>query len=167
MDIEIDASPSRVWPLVTDIELPTRFSPELKRVEWLDGATSAALGASFVGHNRNERLGGWRTVSRVVELEAEQVFAWAVFDPDSRFGSGTTESEQSMALWRFTLEPSGGSTRVRLAARLGPGRSGLKLAIETLPYPEEQIIEYRLADLRGGMEATLTGLKRIAEGAAH
>ena len=35
----IDASPQVVWALVSDIQLPARFSSEFRGAEWLDGAT--------------------------------------------------------------------------------------------------------------------------------
>lgn len=37
-DVHVEAAPSRVWHLVTDIALPARLSPEVQRAEWLDGA---------------------------------------------------------------------------------------------------------------------------------
>ena len=57
--VDIAASPSVVWALVSDIDLPPRFSAELQGVEWLDGATGPRLGARFVGRNRHRAIGGW------------------------------------------------------------------------------------------------------------
>ncbi|MDX3128387.1 hypothetical protein PV367_00855 [Streptomyces europaeiscabiei] len=34
---------------MTDIALPARLSPELQRVEWLDGAEAPMVGARFAG----------------------------------------------------------------------------------------------------------------------
>ncbi|MER5907567.1 SRPBCC family protein [Streptomyces mirabilis] len=48
-DVYIEADPSRVWGLVTDIGLPARLSPELQRVEWLDGAEGPCGGGVFRG----------------------------------------------------------------------------------------------------------------------
>lgn len=50
--IEIDASPQRVYELVSDITRMGEWSPECYRCEWLDGATTATVGARFRGHNR-------------------------------------------------------------------------------------------------------------------
>ncbi|RCW45853.1 polyketide cyclase/dehydrase/lipid transport protein [Halopolyspora algeriensis] len=162
-EVHVEADPDRVWELVTDIELPARFSPELQRVRWLDGADRLGLGARFEGHNCNQALGQWRTVSQVVELEAPRAFAWAVLDPDGRYGNGATDPQAPMATWRFDLTPAAGGTRLRHAARLGPARSGLDLAIEDIPDKEDAIIEHRLADLRAAMQETLHGIKALAE----
>ena len=45
----IDASPQRVWELVSDIELMPTMSHELQAIEWLDGATEPAVGAKRAG----------------------------------------------------------------------------------------------------------------------
>jgi len=50
--IEIDAAPVAVYALVSDISRMGEWSPECYRCEWLGGATTAAIGAKFRGHNR-------------------------------------------------------------------------------------------------------------------
>ncbi|GIH69956.1 hypothetical protein Mth01_22090 [Sphaerimonospora thailandensis] len=163
-EVHIEADPARVWELVTDIELPARFSPELQRVRWLDGADRPAVNARFEGHNRNDMLGEWRTVSHVVELDAPRVFAWAVVDPDGRFGAAAPDPRTPVATWRFVLEPEAGGTRLVHGARIGPAPSGLTLAISRSPERVEAIVRWRLTDLRAGMEHTLHGIRSLAEG---
>ncbi|EHR63318.1 SRPBCC family protein [Saccharomonospora cyanea] len=163
-DIVVEADPGRLWELVTDIEVPARFSPELRRVRWLDGATGPALGARFEGHNRSEVLGEWRTESHVVACEPPKVFAWATVDPDGRFGGDDVDPAQPMSTWYFELQPRDGGVLLRHGVRLGPARSGLTLAIESRPEKKDAIVRYRLAELRTGMEATLRGIKDLAEG---
>ncbi|MFJ7149284.1 SRPBCC family protein [Streptomyces sp. NPDC100445] len=162
-EVHVEAAVPRVWELVTDIRLPAGLSLELRRVEWLDGADRPAVGACFEGHNRHERLGEWRTVSRVVELDEQHVFAWAVTDVDGRYGEPTLDPARSMASWRYELEAEGTGTRLRQSVLIGPGRSGVTLALERWPDREEEIIAYRLKELRAGMEATLSGIKALAE----
>ncbi|GGQ55225.1 SRPBCC family protein [Couchioplanes azureus] len=162
-DVHIKAAPAQVWELVTDIGLPARFSPELRRVRWLDGAERPALHARFEGHNHNALLGDWRTVSYVVELAAPRAFAWAVVDPDGRFGGGPADPQTPLATWRFDLAAEAGGTRLRHGARIGPARSGLSLAIDRMPEQEEAVVQYRLGDLRCGIEETLRGIKDLAE----
>ena len=118
----VAATPAEVWALVTDVNLSARFSGEFQGAEWIDGATTAALGSRFVGHNRHPAMGEWDSTSTVVELDHERAFAWAVSDPDA-----------PGALWRFTLDAVDGGTRLTQTVRLGPGRSGLTLAIEAMP----------------------------------
>ena len=43
--IDIAAPPERVWALVTDLQLPARFSNEFHGAELLDGATCPAVGS--------------------------------------------------------------------------------------------------------------------------
>jgi len=159
-DIHIEATPQRVWDLVIDIELPARLSPELQRVQWLDGASGPTVGARFMGYNHNPVLGEWRTTAQVTELNPLRVFAWAVTDPDGRFGASTTTGP--MATWRFELTPQDGGTQLRQSVQIGPARSGLSLAIDRMPEEEAQLVAYRIRQLRAGMEATLAGTKSLA-----
>ncbi|MEU6480331.1 SRPBCC family protein [Streptomyces sp. NPDC047017] len=163
-EVHVEAAVERVWELVTDIRLPAGLSPELYRVAWLDGADRPEVGARFEGHNRHPRLGEWRTVSHVVELDERRVFAWAVTDADGVFGEPALDPARSLASWRYELRAEdGGGTRLRQSALIGPGPSGVTRAIEHRPDQEEAIIAFRLDALRTGMEATLNGIKELAE----
>ncbi|MFD7907560.1 SRPBCC family protein [Kitasatospora sp. NPDC059722] len=162
-EVHIKATVEEVWSLITDIALPARLSPELRGVAWLDGADGPAVGARFEGHNENERLGNWRTVSHVTELTDREVFAWIVTDADGRFGRPSVDPAASLASWRYELTPEDGGTRLRHSVLIGPGRNGVTAAIDRWPDREEQIIEVRLGELRTGMTATLDGIKTLAE----
>ncbi|MER5907568.1 hypothetical protein ABT150_47295 [Streptomyces mirabilis] len=108
-------------------------------------------------------VGEWWTVSHVVQLEEQRVFGWAVVDPDGRYGDPVPDPAKPLATWRFELEPEGTGTRLRQFVRMGPGRSKVSLAIERTPEREEKIMAFRLAELRTNMEATLHGIKALAE----
>jgi uncharacterized membrane protein len=149
----IDAPPQRVWALVSDVELMPSMSSELRSVEWLDGATKAAVGARFIGHSKHEALGEWSTTSYVIEFEPERVFAWAVADPAN-----------PTATWRFRLEPKDGGTQLWQWMQLGPGRSGLSLAIDRMPDKEQKIVFVRMREFERNMTSTLEGIKTRAEG---
>ena len=151
----IDAPPERVWAIVTDIELMPSMSTELQSVQWQDGVSGAALGNTFVGRNQNPALGEWETTSFVVECDEPRVFAWAVSD-----------SEQPSALWRFTLQPADGGTRLQQWAQLGPGPSGLSIAIERMPEKEQRIVHVRLRGWETALQGTLAAIKKLAEEAA-
>jgi Polyketide cyclase / dehydrase and lipid transport len=152
VEVHVDASPAAVWPLVCDVDLPSRFSSEFVRGEWAGGG-GPGLGARFVGHNRHVAIGEWQTTCVVVEYEPERRFGWAVGDPD-----------RPAARWRFELEPEDGGTRLRQWMCLGPGPSYLSTIIGRMPDREAQIIERRVAEHRTNMEATLQGIKATAEG---
>jgi uncharacterized protein YndB with AHSA1/START domain len=156
VDVYVDAPPSRVWPLVSDIDLPSRFSEEFQGGGWLDDARGAAVGARFKGRNRHEAAGEWETTSIVVACDPERVFAWAVGDPD-----------HPSATWRFELRPEGVGTRLTQHATLGPGPSGLSAVIERMPDREERIIERRLDEHRTNMLRTIEGIKTLAEATAE
>lgn len=150
-EVHVEAPPAVVWPLVCDINIPGRFSSEFVRGQWQD-AGGPCLGASFVGHNHHPARGDWQTTSVVVEFQPECRFGWAVGDP-----------QHASALWRFQLEPEGEGTRLRQSVRLGPGPSFLTELIERMPDKEERIIDRRLMDHRTNMEATVRGIKALAE----
>jgi uncharacterized protein YndB with AHSA1/START domain len=151
LDVFVDAPPARVWPLVSDIDLPSRFSEEFQGGSWLDDG-GPAVGARFKGRNRHEAAGEWETTSVVVECVPERAFAWAVGDP-----------ERPSATWGFELSREGEGTRLRQHATLGPGPSGLSAVIERMPDREERIIERRLDEHRANMQRTLEGIKALAE----
>lgn len=164
VEVQVAVPPPQLWPLVVDIELPARFSPELQRVEWLDGAGQAAVGASFAGYNGSPLQADWRTVAYVVECDPPRAFGYAVVDADGVFGDPQPPSPQRpMATWRFELVPSDGGTVLRQTVRIGPARSGVNLAIDQRPEHEDAIVEFRLRELGKGMRATLDGIKQLAE----
>jgi uncharacterized membrane protein len=145
VEVGIDAPPSEVWALVSDITTPVRFSDELQEVQWIDET-------HFRGRSHHPAVGDWETECTVVANEPHAVFAWAVGDPDN-----------PSAQWRFTLEPAGEGTLLRQWMRMGPAPSGLTAAILAMPDKEERIIDRRLGEHRANMQATLEGIKALAE----
>jgi hypothetical protein len=153
VEVLVEATAERIWPLVTVIELPARFSEEFQGAEWLDDG-GPRVGARFVGRNRHPALGDWETTSYVVRADPLRRFEWAVTDP-----------ALPSASWWFVLEPAGdGATVLRQGTRLGPGRSGLNLAIDAMPDKEERIVARRLEEHERNMLATVDGVKALAEG---
>lgn len=155
VDVLINAGPEMVWALVTDIELPARFSSEFNGAVWLDGATQPVLGARFAGRNEHEAIGTWETTATVIELEPLRVFGWCIGDPAA-----------PSAAWRFTLTPEGAATRLTQWMRMGPAPSGINFAIDAMPDKESRILHRRLAEHRANMTSTLEGIKVLAEGGA-
>jgi uncharacterized protein YndB with AHSA1/START domain len=154
VQVDIAAPPERVWRLVTDINIPARFSNEFQGAEWLDGA-EPALGSRFVGRNGHDVAGMWETTCTVI---------W--FEPLRSFGYAVNDIESPAARWRFDLEPSGDGTKLTMWAQIGPGRSGVSWFIYKHPEREEEIIANRLVEWRTNMEATLAGIKTLAETAS-
>jgi uncharacterized protein YndB with AHSA1/START domain len=148
----IAAPPTRVWKLVSDIQLMPGLSSELQSVEWLDGRNGPAPGARFIGRSRHAALGEWATTSHIVEYEPPRVLAWAVEDP-----------QHPSAVWRFTLEPQDGGTLLREWMQMGPARSGLSFAIDRMPEKEQKIVFVRMREFEANMAATLEAIKKLAE----
>ncbi len=148
----IKAPPEAVWRLVSDIGLMPGLSRELQSVEWLDGVSQPAVGARFLGRSEHDALGKWSTTSHIVEHDPCRVFAWAVEDP-----------EQPSATWRFTLRPEREGTVLTQWVQLGPGRSGLSMAIDQMPDKEQKIVFVRLREFEESMTRTLAAIKSLAE----
>ncbi len=150
VEVHVDASPSVVWDLVSDIELPARFSEEFQGATWLDDGPST--GARFLGRNHHPAVGDWEVTCFLVGYEPERLFEWAVTDPD-----------QPSASWRFELAPEGAGTSLKQWMRMGPARSGLNAAIDAMPDKEERIVARRQDEHRKNMTATIEGIKALAE----
>jgi uncharacterized protein YndB with AHSA1/START domain len=148
----IDADPARVWSLVSDIALMPAFSDELKAVEWAEGSDGPRVGARFIGHNKHDAFGQWDSTSQIVACDQPHEFAWAVGEPDD-----------PAAMWRFRLAPRDGGTVLNYWMQMGPGRSGLSVAIESMPDKEQKIVFVRLREFEGAIGNTLAAIKRLAE----
>ncbi len=150
VEIDIDAPPADVWPFISDIQLPARFSDEFQGAEWI--SDEPRLGATFLGRNRNERMGDWEVTCHVVAYEEDRVFAW-----------NSADLEAPAAQWRFELIPLAGATRLRFAMVLGPGPSGLTLAIEAMPDKEAKIVANRQQGQTANMRRCIEGIKALVE----
>lgn len=150
VDVYVDAPIERVWSLVIDINLPSRFSTEFRGAKWVDDGPR--LGASFIGRNFHSALGEWETTSFVDRFEPPFEFGWRVTDPD--FPSSS---------WWFDLKREGSGVRLRQGGRMGPAPSGLSVAIEAMPEKEDRIVARRLQEWEAGMRGTVEGIKALAE----
>ena len=153
-EVEVAATADQVWRLVSDVAVPARFSGELQGAEWLD---DPGPGARFVGRNEHPALGAWETTSWVTRYEPNRAFEWAV-----------TDAEQPSATWWFHLEERpGGGVVLRHGGRMGPAPSGLSIAIEAMPAKEERIVARRLEEWTANLQATVAGIKALAEAEAE
>lgn len=146
----VGATVERVWQLVCDVNLPGRFSAEFEGASWIDDGP--ALGARFIGRNEHPALGSWETTSWVTRYEPGHAFGWSVSDP-----------EHPSASWWYTLEEVDGGVRLRHGGRMGPAPSGLSVAITRMPDKEERIVARRLEEWKQSMQATVEGIKALAE----
>lgn len=149
VEVDIPASPEVVWTFVTDIDLPARFSDEFQGATWVDAARPSAC---FVGRNRHPAIGEWEVESYVDVYDEGHSFGWATVD---RLNPGSR--------WRFDVEPHEGATRLRFSMSMGPGPSGISIAIEAMPDKEPRILHRRVSEHHANMIRTAEGIKAIIE----
>jgi uncharacterized protein YndB with AHSA1/START domain len=150
----VSAPPEQVWALVSDIAVIASLSRETRSVDWVDEGAGPAVGRCFRGVNVHEAVGEWTTTSTVVVCDPPRAFQWDV--------SSSTPGPPA-ASWGYELHAVPEGTALRAWGRLGPGWSNLSMAIEKFPEKEERIVARRLDEFRTGLEATLLGIKSLAE----
>jgi Polyketide cyclase / dehydrase and lipid transport len=100
--VNMQASPDRVWELVSDVTRIGRYSPETFEAVWIDGATGPAVGAKFRGHvKRNGRGPVYWTTCTVMDC-----------DPGREFAFGVGNGERPLNVWRYRLKAAGETTDV-------------------------------------------------------
>jgi uncharacterized protein YndB with AHSA1/START domain len=141
----IDATPSEVWALVSDVTRIGEFSPETFEARWTRGSTGPEVGATFKGHVKRNGVGPtYWTGCTVTKCEPERVFEFSV---------GT--DQMTVNNWGYRLLPRDGGTDVTEYYRLEP--SWLLRGYWTV-----------LGALRGrtnerGMRTTLERMKAVLE----
>lgn len=93
--IEVSASPEQVYALVSDPAKLATLAAEYGGHRWLDGATSAKVGARFRGSNKNG-VRRWSTLSTIVEA-----------DEGARFTFDVKSFGVPVARWQYDIEPAG------------------------------------------------------------
>lgn len=144
----IDADAATVYDLVSDVTRTPEWSPEVIACRWLDGATSATVGARFTAKNRRR----WFTWSNRPVV--------TVADRGSEFAITRTEHGGGTLRWSYRLEPEGGGTSLVLGYQvLRPVTVGLHVMLRLL---------FGVRDLRADLHANMeTSLRRLAEIARH
>ena len=101
--VVIEAPTKRIYELVADLPRMGDWSPECRQVDWLDGSTGPAEGATFIGHNQGGPRGlmKWSRRGRVLTAHPGREFAFV-----------TEEGGRESTEWRYRLEPVEGGTRV-------------------------------------------------------
>lgn len=155
VEVDVKAAPEFLWPYVSDISFSADYSDEFKGARWGDEVTQPAVGARFIGANNNEFLGDWEIDCFLNRYDENRTFGWVSSDADN-----------PGAQWWFDTSPIAGATRLRFSVRIGPGPSGLTMAIANMPDKEPRIIERRIQGLTANMTRVVNGIKEAAEGDA-
>jgi len=150
--LNIAAEPATVYSLISDVTRMGEWSPECIGCEWINGSSTAVVGAQFHGHNRNSG-NEWTTPNTIIAADAGSEFAWVVGTPDFE-----------VCRWRFVLEPTADGTRVTESFALGEVEVGFAQSVANASVHERQtMVEHRRLQLIDGMEQTLERLKAAAE----
>ena len=96
----IKASPMAVWTAIADVTRMGEWSPECHTCEWQGDATGPAVGARFVGHNRNGEH-EWTTEAEITACVPGERFAFDGVFGDLRFSH-----------WAYVIEPTDEGCRV-------------------------------------------------------
>jgi uncharacterized protein YndB with AHSA1/START domain len=143
--IEVDASPARVWSLVSDVRRMARWSPQVQRT-FVRGGGAAQLGTRTVNVNRRGLL-VWPTQAKVVRFEPHREIALRI--------------KENFTIWSFLLEPTdAGGTRITQRRETPQGISSVSHRLtDAVLGGQEQFT----AELRDGMRQTLARIKAEAE----
>ncbi len=98
--IEINAAPSAVFAIVTDLPNMGQYSPENTGGKWLGGVSTAAVGAKFRGTNAQGKK-RWTTLAEVSTCTPDTDFVFRI----SSFGL-------PVATWTYALEATATGTKV-------------------------------------------------------
>ena len=145
--IEIDAPPSAVWSVVSDLRNMPRWSPQTMK-SILRGRNGA--GARFLNINRKGPL-VWPTRSKVVRFEAEKEIAWRVKD--------------NFTIWSLSLEPRATGTVLTQRREAPDGISDIsvrltKVALGGVPAFTDELqrdMATTLAAIKAEVEAEVAG----------
>ncbi|MCP2283506.1 Polyketide cyclase / dehydrase and lipid transport [Promicromonospora umidemergens] len=100
--VHMDADPSEVWDLLSDVTRVGELSPETFEAEWTDGATGPAVGAHFRGHVRRNGVGPvYWTQCKVTHCEQGRDFGFTVYMGGRRLNN-----------WRYRMVPADGGCDV-------------------------------------------------------
>ena len=146
--IEINASPETVWSLVTDMERYGEWSSENPGGYWRkneDGVPGTGeVGDEFVGINRRGD-DEWKALVEIIVREENKAFAFV-----------TGGSAMNLIHWRYDIEPTDSGTTLTESWAL------MNLSPLMIEHGDEEI-QYRAANAKESITATLKGMKAAAE----
>lgn len=162
-ELHIDATPSEIYAVLSDLERSKEWSRECKSIAWVSGEPGT-VGAIFRSENyrKNEVVawapvprGGWTTQSEIVAAEPGKTFAWQMYNSD-----GLRED----SVWTYDITPDGdGSILVHRFRMNRPTKGILRIVsgldeAETLKFYADWAVK-----LEGDIHATLGRIKDIIE----
>ena len=150
-EIDTDARPRQVWEVISDINMPAKFSDEFAGAEWLSGDEIAA-GAIFRGRSAISDGREWETNCIVTEWVERETFEWRTTDP-----------ENPGAIWRFDLAEQGTGSRLRFSMVIGKENNSTAPRAMADPSLENQILFERRLIHKANMQRVLEGVKALVD----
>jgi uncharacterized protein YndB with AHSA1/START domain len=142
----IRATPEELYDRISDVTQMGTYSPENVRSLWINGATSATVGARFKGKNKLGPL-SWSTKPAVIVADRGRQFTFQV--PGA-----------SGPLWTYTFEQVADGTLVTESMRQNqPSPAVIRF------MQRRAGVKDRAENLRDGMTETLARVAAIAEAA--
>lgn len=141
--IDIDAPPTAVWAVVSDLERMNKWSPQCVAMKVLRGPVQR--GTHTLNLNRRGPL-FWPTTSTVTEFEPERAIAFRV--------------NENKSVWSFHLEPTASGTRVVQRRESPNGSRALTTAAANAFFGGTTNFDHELV---AGMNETLAKIKAAAE----
>jgi hypothetical protein len=148
VDRYIEAPPEALYELIADVTRTPEITPDIVKVEWLDGATGPAVGARFKATNKQGRGPNWSNKPVITVLDPGREIAWE----RTELGGGTVE-------WRYRFEPEGSGTRITESYRVVKPLALFGWFIIGTLYG----LKDRRSDLRASMLRTLDRLAEMTE----
>lgn len=151
--VEVEASPSTIYALVSDVARIGELSPECIGCWWTAGEPGK-VGSRFIGRNQ-VGTSEWEMECEVVVADSPSCFAWSVL---------TEAIDRETSVWRFDITASGAATVCVQTFRMKQPPTGLQAVLEGRTREQQRItIERRRRRLDQGMRSTLAALKAAAE----
>ena len=150
-EIDTDARPRQVWEVISDINMPAKFSDEFAGAEWLSDDEIAA-GAIFRGRSAISDGREWETNCIVTEWVERETFEWRTTDP-----------ENPGAIWRFDLAEQGAGSRLRFSMVIGKENNSTAPRAMADPSLENQILFQRRLIHKANMQRVLEGVKALVD----
>jgi Polyketide cyclase / dehydrase and lipid transport len=141
----VAAPPDQVYAIVADVTRIGELSPVCTSARWDEGA-GPREGAWFTGRNETEGREPWERHCEVVAAEPSRRFAWV-----------TGGQAEGTAEWSYRFRPTDEGTEVEESWRI------LRFN-EILGGLTDEQLQGLQRRTETGIEATLTNLKRVAEG---
>ncbi|BBX72137.1 SRPBCC family protein [Mycobacterium shinjukuense] len=140
--IDIDAPPSKVWALISDLRRMPQWSPQCR---WMKQFGALRPGTRTLNVNRRNRL-FWPTTCTVVEVIPERKLAFRV--------------DTNRTVWSYELEPVGEGTRLTESRHAENGVSAFSSMSVNVFLGGTDHFERELVD---GMDTSLVRIKAAAE----